>query len=67
MMGIGDLEALQLQTRSTSIKFDGVGTVRIGLSDTLSVVADGIGTLEYRGSPTLNLNTDGLVTVRQVD
>jgi len=66
MAGAGRLDALDLQTRSTSINLTGVGTVSISCSDSLSVVAGGVGTVEYRGSPTLDLTRGGLVTIRQV-
>jgi len=66
MAGAGRLDALDLQTRSTTINLAGVGTVSISCSDSLTVVAGGVGTVEYRGSPTLDLTRGGLVTIRQV-
>jgi len=64
--GAGTLDALDLETRVTSIDLAGVGSVRIGCSEKLSVTAGGVGSVEYRGSPTLDLTRGGLVTVTQV-
>ena len=65
--GAGKLEALNLETRSSSIIMAGAGTVRISASDELNISAGGVGTVEYKGSPTLNINRGGLVTVRNVN
>ena len=66
MSGAGNLNALGLETRVTSINMAGAAMVTISCSDELSVIAGGVGTVEYRGSPTIDLTRGGLVTVRQV-
>jgi len=66
MAGAGRVEALDLQTRVTSINLAGAGTVKISCSDELKVAAGGVGTVEYRGSPTVDVSRGGLVNVRQV-
>ena len=66
LAGAGRLEALDLQTRVTSISLAGAGSVRISCSEELSVAAGGVGSVEYRGSPTVDITRGGLVTVRQV-
>ena len=65
--GAGRLDALDLDTNVTSINLAGVGTVRIGCSDSLTITAGGAGTVEYRGNPSIDITRGGLVTVRQVD
>jgi len=67
VMGAGRLNALELDTSTTSISLAGAGTVRISCSDSLNVSAAGVGTVEYRGSPTLDITRGGLVSIRQVD
>jgi len=67
LAGAGRLEALELQTRVTSISMAGAGSVRISCSEALSVAAGGVGSVEYRGSPTLDITRGGLVSVRQVN
>jgi len=64
--GAGTINALSLQTRSATVGIAGVGTVRLSVTDSLSVVADGLGTVEYKGSPVLDISRGGLVTVRNV-
>jgi len=64
--GTGKLDALDLQTRDSMIKLAGVGTVRIGCTGTLGVVAGGVGTVEYSGSPVVDVSRGGLVTIRSV-
>lgn len=66
MAGAGRLDALELQTRNTSINLAGVGTVRISCSDSLRIAAGGVGTVEYRGTPSVDTTRGGLVTIRQV-
>jgi len=66
MAGAGKMDALDLQTRDAKVNIAGVGTVRIGCSDNLRVVAAGVGTVEYAGSPILDVSRGGLVTVRNV-
>jgi len=66
MAGAGKMDALDLQTRDAKVNLAGVGTVRIGCSESLSIVAAGVGTVEYAGSPVLDISRGGLVSVRNV-
>ena len=67
LAGAGRLNALELETRTTSVNLAGAGMVRISCSESLRVVAGGVGTVEYRGSPTLDITRGGLVSITQVD
>ena len=67
MDGLGNIEALSLQTRESSINSSSACNITISCSEKLTVNAEGIGSVEYRGSPILNLNNDGLISVEKVD
>ena len=67
LAGAGRIDALDLQTRIADVNLAGAGTVRVGCTDALSVIAAGVGTVEYRGTPTVDITRGGLVTVRQVN
>ena len=67
LSGAGDLDALSLQSREAIIRLSGVGSVGIGSSENLTIVASGTGSVEYRGSPNVNLSNSGMVSVRRVD
>jgi len=63
--GAGIVNALDLETRYSTINLAGVGTVRISCAENLSIVAGGVGTVEYSGSPVIDMSRGGLVTLRR--
>ena len=67
MSGAGGIEALQLNTRETSIILSGAGSVNISCSEKLSANASGMGSILYRGSPAIDISRSGMVSVRRVD
>jgi hypothetical protein len=66
LAGAGTIDALPLQTHYATVNLSGVGIVRLGCSESLSIDAGGMGSVEYRGSPNVQLNKDGLVSVKKV-
>lgn len=67
LSGMGDLDALPLETSEAMVNLSGAGTVRVSCSDNISVNASGTGSVVYRGTPHLDLNTNGMVNVRRLD
>ena len=67
LAGAGRIEALDLQTQTSSINLAGAGTVRVTCHERMSVIAAGVGTVEYKGSPAIDTARGGLVVIRNVD
>jgi len=67
MDGMGTLDAMSLKTRTSDVKFNGTGNVRVNCEETLVIDAEGLGTVEYKGSPSVSLNKDGLIKIKQVN
>jgi len=65
MSGAGSINALELETRDTSIIMTGAGTVKVNCTETLDINGAGAGSVEYKGSPSVNIDRSGLITVRQ--
>ena len=66
MTGAGRLEALDLETRTTTINMAGAGSVKINATEELNITAGGVGTIEYKGSPSIDITRGGIVTVKQI-
>jgi len=65
--GMGELDALALETREAVINLSGAGNVSVSCSQDLRINADGMGSIEYRGNPRLILNKDGMVNIKQLN
>lgn len=64
--GASSFEALELQTKNTSVDIAGMGSGSISCSDTLNVEIAGMGNLDYRGDPKVHQVNAGMGSVNRV-
>ena len=65
--GLGELNALSLQTNVATVNLSGIGTIGVNCQENLWVYTDGLGTVEYKGAPNIHLNNSGLANVKKAD
>jgi len=64
--GAGTLNALELETKDSSVELSGSGDISLSCSDTLNIQIDGAGNITYRGAPSVQQQIDGAGNITQV-
>ena len=67
MSGVGELDAMPLQTREAKVSLAGMGSVKLSCSESLRINADGMGSIQYKGSPSVDIHRSGMVGITRVD
>lgn len=65
--GASSIDALELQTRKSSVEISGAGTISIACSETLDINVNGTGSVSYKGNPQVTQNIGGAVSVKRLD
>ena len=67
MSGAGELDALELNVQSASVRFSGAGAVSVNVSENLSINASGMGVVNYKGGAVTDIRRSGMVSVVKLD
>jgi hypothetical protein len=65
LTGVGSLKSYQLETETTSITIDGVGSAEVAVTKNLDVNITGTGAVRYHGSPEISEQRTGLGTIQK--
>jgi Putative auto-transporter adhesin, head GIN domain len=66
--GSGDISALDLKSRTTSISISGSGDAKVNVSETLEAKISGSGSVSYRGAPGIkNVKISGSGSLQQIN
>lgn len=60
LIGVGDVDAYNLEVGRCMIVSTGVGDCRVNVRDELNVSITGVGNIYYRGNPTITQNVTGI-------
>jgi hypothetical protein len=59
-IGVGNVNAYDLEVGNCSIISTGVGNCQVNVQDALNVTVSGIGTVYYKGNPSITQNVTGM-------
>jgi hypothetical protein len=65
LTGVGSLRSYQLETETTSITINGVGSAEVTVTKSLDINITGTGSVRYHGSPELSEQRTGLGTIQK--
>jgi len=58
--GAGYIDAIDLKTKKTNIKVEGVGAGSVYATEVLNATIQGVGKIRYKGNPKVNKNIEGV-------
>jgi len=60
LIGVGQVDAYDLEVGSCTIISSGVGDCKVNVRDELNVTITGVGSIYYKGNPSINQNVTGI-------
>jgi len=58
--GAGHLDAIDLKTKKSNVKIEGVGAGSVYATDFLNATISGVGKILYKGNPQVSKNIEGI-------